>query len=164
MPCLKRNSGLFIVVWLLTGCGGHFFSSAVPDAMVQTRLQEKMEKPAQSGRPETANLVVAPESGGNIPARVSVRKAEEMDGCERELKALRRLDARRYAMRKAQFDRLMSGAAVYADLRTEVGGGTRTAVDAMYRFRSIKLCTEISQDVLNALSRQEADGASDRRN
>ncbi|EEO7308504.1 hypothetical protein G5W99_004088, partial [Salmonella enterica] len=75
-------------------------------------------------------------------------------GCDRELKALKRLDAKRYALRRSQFDRLMSGAAVYADIRTEVAGGTREAVDAMYRFRTGKLCTEISRDVLDALARQ----------
>ncbi|HFW4533977.1 TPA: hypothetical protein ACIBQR_002730 [Salmonella enterica subsp. enterica serovar Chester] len=77
-----------------------------------------------------------------------------IEGCDRELKALKRLDAQRYARLRAQFTRLMSGASVYAGIRADVASGTREAVDAMYRYRTEKLCSEISQDVLDALARQ----------
>ncbi|EDR8676189.1 hypothetical protein ACEOGG_001162 [Salmonella enterica] len=111
-------------------------------------------KPAETV-PETVKVVrppvsVSPVSGGKAPA---------LGMCDQELRALKRVDARRYAQRRAQFDRLMSGASLYADIRTDVAGGTREAVDAMYRFRTMKLCAEISRDVLEALTRS-GDGAS----
>ncbi|MCZ4677302.1 hypothetical protein O4O00_23500, partial [Citrobacter sedlakii] len=77
-----------------------------------------------------------------------------------ELKALKRLDNRQYTRRRAQFDRLMRGASVYAGVRGDVAEETREAVDAMYRYRTGKLCAEISQDVLEALSRQGENGQS----
>ncbi|VEA96229.1 Uncharacterised protein [Salmonella enterica subsp. houtenae] len=104
--------------------------------------------------PVTPPLSVSPVSGGKAPA---------LGMCDQELRALKRVDARRYAQRRAQFDRLMSGASLYADIRTDVAGGTREAVDAMYRFRTMKLCAEISRDVLEALTRS-GDGASAGRN
>lgn len=115
-------------------------------------------KPAETV-PETVKVVrppvsVSPVSGGKAPA---------LGMCDQELRALKRVDARRYAQRRAQFDRLMSGASLYADIRTDVAGGTREAVDAMYRFRTMKLCAEISRDVLEALTRS-GDGASAGRN
>ncbi|ECO1040176.1 hypothetical protein ABT880_001145 [Salmonella enterica subsp. enterica serovar Thompson] len=115
-------------------------------------------KPAETV-PETVKVVrppvsVSPVSGGKAPA---------LGMCDQELRALKRVDARRYAQRRAQFDRLMSGASLYADIRTDVAGGTREAVDAMYRFRTMKLCAEISRDVLEALT-GSGDGASAGRN
>ncbi|ECD4500809.1 hypothetical protein ABPE25_004389 [Salmonella enterica subsp. enterica serovar Newport] len=86
-----------------------------------------------------------------------------MENCSRELNALKRLDSRQYSRRKTQFDRLMAGASVYTGVRGDVAGGTREAVDAMYRFRTGKLCAEISQDVLEALSRQGEGGPSGNR-
>ncbi|EOG5643132.1 hypothetical protein ACLE3B_001040 [Salmonella enterica subsp. enterica serovar Chester] len=89
------------------------------------------------------------------PLSVSVSPDSAVEKCGRELKTLKRLDMQRYTQRKSQFDRLMSGASVYADVRKDVAGGTQEAVDAMYRFRTGKLCAEISRDVLDALARQE---------
>ncbi|EPP0275052.1 hypothetical protein ACUJ63_004305 [Salmonella enterica subsp. enterica] len=137
------RSGLVVAVCLLAGCGSGVSGKSGGGS--------KPVRPASA-----APSVPAPPPGGAgvVTAPVTTRAAPAVAGCDRELKALKRLDAKRYALRRSQFDRLMSGAAVYADIRTEVAGGTREAVDAMYRFRTGKLCTEISRDVLDALARQ----------
>ncbi|HIF2982184.1 TPA: hypothetical protein ACXZLP_004154, partial [Salmonella enterica] len=88
------------------------------------------------------------DSSASITSDLSVEK------CGRELNTLKRLDMKRYTQRKSQFDRLMAGASVYADVRSDVVKGTQEAVDAMYRFRVGKLCAEISRDVLDALTHQ----------
>ncbi|EDI0160901.1 hypothetical protein CC666_23145 [Salmonella enterica subsp. enterica serovar Panama] len=88
------------------------------------------------------------------PAAVPTGQSSAMESCSRELVALKRLDNRLYNRRKVQFDRLMHGASLYAGLRTEVAGSIQEAVDAMYRFRTSRLCAEISRDVLDALVRQ----------
>lgn len=139
-----RRSGLVMAVCLLAGCGGGLSGKA-------GRPAAKPE-PVQRAAPAKPVSRVSPVPGG--AEAVPAAKAPAVAGCDRELKALKRLDAKRYALRRGQFDRLMSGAAVYADIRTEVAGSTREAVDAMYRFRTGKLCTEISRDVLDALARQ----------
>ncbi|EHI5678386.1 hypothetical protein J9T78_004420 [Salmonella enterica] len=150
MTHLKCNVLVMVVCWLLTGCSTG--SSSV------TSIKKPVEQKAAPAK-QTTVPVKAPA----VPVRPAVvmpvqtipdAQASAMESCSRELKALRRLDARLYNRRKAQFDRLMSGASVYAGLRSDVAGGTREAVDAMYRFRTGKLCAEISRDVLDALARQ----------
>ncbi|GCP46326.1 hypothetical protein HmCmsJML095_03443 [Escherichia coli] len=78
---------------------------------------------------------------------------EKMERCRRELEALKRIDSAVYNKRKAEFDRLVSGASLYNGVRSEVGNYTQSAVDALYRFRSDKLCADIASDVLLGLTK-----------
>ncbi|MEE7414989.1 hypothetical protein [Escherichia marmotae] len=78
---------------------------------------------------------------------------EKMERCRRELEALKRIDSAVYSKRKAEFDRLVSGASLYNGVRSEVGNYTQSAVDALYRFRSDKLCADIASDVLLGLTK-----------
>ncbi|EAC0556621.1 hypothetical protein D7N47_17300 [Salmonella enterica subsp. enterica] len=133
-PC-----SLAVAVLLLAGCG------AVPKSGGITAKAVSPAAPAAGSRVNIKQAVTAQEAA---PVTTGT------EACDRELKALKKLDARRYALRRAQFNRLMSGAAVYAGIRTDVAGGTRQAVDAMYLFRTGKLCTDISRDVMDALARQ----------
>ncbi|HAG3364623.1 TPA: hypothetical protein G8387_003872 [Salmonella enterica] len=138
---LKPVGGVMVVLFL-AGCNNGHMSvpkTATPEAEVVAPAQKV---------PVQANETIV------RPARES-SPAGGTESCDRELKALKKLDARSYAVRRAQFTRLMSGASLYASIRTDVAGGTREAVDAMYRFRTGKLCAEISRDVLDALARQE---------
>lgn len=80
---------------------------------------------------------------------------EKMERCRRELEALKKIDSAVYNKRKAEFDRLVSGASLYNGVRSDVGNYTQSAVDALYRFRSDKLCADIASDVLNELSEVE---------
>ncbi|EAO4397496.1 hypothetical protein E5475_20725 [Salmonella enterica] len=148
-----KHSGLVMVLWLLAGCsvgGGEMKGkkTGVTPA-VTTTVSGKVSAPAHPPTP--------------APAAVPVGQSFAMENCSRELNALKRLDSRQYSRRKMQFDRLMAGASVYTGVRGDVAGGTREAVDAMYRFRTGKLCAEISQDVLEALSRQDGSGQSGNR-
>lgn len=78
---------------------------------------------------------------------------EKMERCRRELEALKRIDSAVYSKRRAEFDKLVSGAALYNGVRDEVGNYTQSAVDALYRFRSDKLCADIASDVLLGLTK-----------
>ncbi|TQN75925.1 UNVERIFIED_ORG: hypothetical protein FHU00_4995 [Citrobacter freundii] len=94
----------------------------------------------------------------NIKHAVSVASdklndIEKMERCRRELEALKKIDSTIYNKRKAEFDKLISGALLYNGIRSEVGNHTQSAVDALYRFRSDKLCADISSDVLLGLSK-----------
>ncbi|EAS2834007.1 hypothetical protein AV553_24180 [Salmonella enterica] len=130
-----------MVVLFLAGCNNGHMSvpkTATPEA--------KRGAPTQKVPVQANETIVRP--------ALESSPAGGTESCDRELKALKKLDARRYAVRRAQFTRLMSGASLYAGIRTDVAGGTREAVDAMYRFRTGKLCADISRDVLDALARQ----------
>ncbi|EFI6096020.1 hypothetical protein HUI25_005384 [Escherichia coli] len=78
---------------------------------------------------------------------------EKMERCRRELDALKKIDSAVYNKRKAEFDKLVSGASLYNGVRGDVGNYTQSAVDALYRFRSDKLCADISSDVLKELAK-----------
>lgn len=78
---------------------------------------------------------------------------ERMERCRRELEALKRIDSAVYNKRKAEFDKLVSGASLYNGVRGDVGNYTQSAVDALYRFRSDKLCADIASDVLLGLTK-----------
>lgn len=85
--------------------------------------------------------------------------AARMRRCQGELQVLQKVDGKRHAVLKREFDRLMSGAAMYAGVRGDVQSRTQDAVDALYRYRTDRLCADIGQDVLNGLARAgEADG------
>ncbi|ELC5340104.1 hypothetical protein RJL32_003857 [Salmonella enterica] len=79
---------------------------------------------------------------------------EKMERCRRELEALKKIDSAVYSKRKAEFDRLVSGASLYNGVRNDVGNYTQSAVDALYRFRSDKLCADIASDVLKGLAKE----------
>lgn len=80
-------------------------------------------------------------------------RVEDTERCRRELEVLKRTDSAVYNKRKAEFDKLISGALIYNGVRGDVGNYTQNAVDALYRFKSDKLCADISGDVLNSLSK-----------
>ncbi len=101
-------------------------------------------KPAQKNAVKVTDFSV---SGDEM------NEVERMERCRRELESLKRVDATVYNKRKAEFDKLMSGASLYNGVRNDVGNYTQGAVDALYRFRSAKLCADISCDVLDGLSR-----------
>lgn len=126
---------------------------------------------SQSGETESASLVTpavhAQSTPSDVPEtpvltpEVVATQSEAANGdaevrmqrCHGELQALQKVDGKRYSERKMEFDRLMSGAALYAGIRGAVQSRTQDAVDALYRYKTDKLCADIGQDVLNGLAR-----------
>lgn len=82
-----------------------------------------------------------------------VSDLEKMERCRRELDILKKIDNTVYTKRKVEFDKLLTGASLYTGVRNEVGHYTQSTVDALYRFKADKLCADISNDVLNGLSK-----------
>lgn len=65
----------------------------------------------------------------------------------------KKIDSAVYNKHKAEFDKLVSGASLYNGVRSDVGNYIQRAVDALYRFRSDKLCADIASDVLKELAK-----------
>jgi len=80
------------------------------------------------------------------------REAERMAQCQKELEAIKGINPEQHKTFRQEFDRLMSGAAQYAGLRTQVNTGTQETVDALYRYKVNRLCADISQAALTGLS------------
>ena len=58
----------------------------------------------------------------------------------------------KYAELKARFERVMHGASGYTSVRNSVNPETRNAIDALYKFQAVKLCSEIRGEMLNSLA------------
>ncbi|ENB8500207.1 hypothetical protein ABIX24_004451 [Escherichia albertii] len=104
-------------------------------------------KPGIKPLQQTTGIKLVSSSGDRLD------DVEKMERCRRELEALKRIDSAVYNKRKAEFDKLVSGASLYNGVRNDVGNYTQSAVDALYRFRSDKLCADIASDVLVGLTK-----------
>ncbi len=76
----------------------------------------------------------------------------DMVQCEKELNALGTVNQLKYAELKARFERVMHGASGYTSVRNSVNPETRNAIDALYKFQAVKLCSEIRGEMLNSLA------------
>lgn len=73
--------------------------------------------------------------------------------CQSELASLQTINPRVYAVRKANFDSLLSSVSFYSEVRGDVNALTKNTVDALYKYKTNQLCAEIGQDLLNGLIR-----------
>ena len=80
------------------------------------------------------------------------REAERIQQCQRELDAMRGMDNEKYQKFKRELDTLMGGAAQYAGVRQRVNTGTQETVDALYRYRTSRLCADISSAMMTGLA------------
>lgn len=76
-----------------------------------------------------------------------------MSRCQRELASLQTISPQTYAVRKANFDSLLVNASLYSGVRGDVNALTKDTVDALYKYKTDRLCAEIGQDLLNGLIR-----------
>jgi hypothetical protein len=74
--------------------------------------------------------------------------------CQSDLAALQTVSPRAYAVRKANFDSLLANASFYSGVRGDVNALTKNTVDALYKYKTNQLCTQIGQDLLNGLIRK----------
>lgn len=73
----------------------------------------------------------------------------EMEGeasrCQRELQALAKVNPAVYAQKKIRFEKLLSQAAIYTGVRKEIDLQTKETIDALYKYKTRKLCSDIQQ-------------------
>lgn len=86
---------------------------------------------------------------GQSPAE---REAAQLARCQKELDALKPVNPQQYQTYQQAFGQLMSGAAQYANVRTQASSGTQEAVDSLYRYKAKRLCADISLALLTSLA------------
>lgn len=79
------------------------------------------------------------------------KEAARMAQCQKELEALEGISPAQHKTYKAEFGQLMSGAAQYAGLRTQVSDSIQETMDALYRYKVNRLCADITQAALTGL-------------
>ncbi|WP_230354408.1 hypothetical protein [Lelliottia sp. WAP21] len=75
----------------------------------------------------------------------------EVTNCQRELLALSKIDQTIYAQKKKSFEDLLSGASIYTSVRNDIDIKTKNTIDALYKFKTQNLCSDIEQSVRQAL-------------
>lgn len=71
--------------------------------------------------------------------------------CERELTALREIDNESYLILELEFEKMMSGSANYANVRSTINTDTKDTIDSLYHYQSAKVCNDIRVAMLNGL-------------
>ncbi|EOE2714336.1 TPA: hypothetical protein LVL24_000854 [Klebsiella oxytoca] len=99
---------------------------------------------------KTPSLVTS--SGEAVSPPTNPEGEVDMVQCEKELSALGSINQLRYSELKTRFERVMHGASGYTTVRNAVNPETRNAIDALYKFQAVKLCSEIRGEMLNSLA------------
>lgn len=89
-------------------------------------------------------------------SKISVNKHSEKGVaiCQSQLLALSKLNNELYLQKKKVFDNLISGASVYTTVREDIDIETKETLDALYKFKTQKLCNDIEQTLRQTLITQ----------
>jgi len=101
--------------------------------------------------PKKTSSLVTPSADAVTPP-VNPEGEVDMVQCEKELSALASVDQLKYQALKVRFERVMQGASGYTNVRSAVNPETRNAIDALYKFQAVKLCSEIRSEMLRGLA------------
>ncbi len=79
------------------------------------------------------------------------QQTDPVASCRQALTSLNRINAARGIPLKRQFDGLVNAASEYSAIRAETAGDIRQTVDAMYEFKTARLCADIRKALLDSL-------------
>ncbi|MCW6016419.1 hypothetical protein K1Y38_27105 [Serratia marcescens] len=105
-------------------------------------------------RPASA---VSPAVPSPTPSQAASRPAADTPkpnpvvSCQKTLDSLQVVNPSAWKRHKAEFDTLIRTAAQYGAVRDGVSDKTKGTVDAMYQFRTSKICSDIENEVMDAL-------------
>lgn len=118
----------------------------------------------QSGELQEPDHVVqkvapAPSQAVSLPAPQATPSAAEEPSagegsatvCQRELAALAKISSSAYAAKKAAFETLLRNASTYSAVRGDINAQTRDTLDALYKYKTQKLCNDIEQAIQQGL-------------
>ncbi|MFZ1875394.1 hypothetical protein [Serratia sp. D1N4] len=111
------------------------------------------KRTVSQNQPPVTNVQSPPQqiSVSPPPPAPTEAKTNKIGLCQNELAALRQVSPRAYALKKAQFDRLVSNASVYSAVRGDVNTDTKETLDALYKFKTNQICADIERSVLQGL-------------
>lgn len=143
------SGGWIFICLILAGCtsGTGFYHQDKPLVARVAGNTAGMEKGA------SASSVSLPVPTKLMPGR-AVSAEPEFERCRAELTSLSLINQEAYVQRHTQFERLVTNAAVYARVRTQVNQQAQETLDALYQFKTRQLCLRIGQDVSDGLMRR----------
>lgn len=138
----KKTVGILLLMgspWMIAGCQKSEHKAPVAVAAESPALSESVPLP----EPNLVTPERTVESDNVTEGTASL--------CQKELVALSKVNKNLYARKKAEFDRLLSSASVYTSVRDEIAGQTRDTMDALYKYKTQKFCSDIEQSVRETL-------------
>lgn len=85
------------------------------------------------------------------PAALAANQSETNNSvvqCQNELDVLKRLHSADYQQIQQRFDQLLNNAATYASIRGNIDSKMKGTIDALYKYKTDKLCHEVAQQVM----------------
>lgn len=117
---------------LISGCQNN--KSLPPEQAAQ-----EAETPAQTAQMTTPQAEESQASEGSATI------------CQRELAALSKINPSVYAVKKQAFETLLQTATSYSAVRSDINEQTRDTLDALYKYKTQKICNDIEQAIQQGL-------------
>ncbi|WP_127353656.1 hypothetical protein [Enterobacter bugandensis] len=135
---LQHNLRIIVSVLILTisGCSDHGHLQRT--SAVGAHVTSEQRPPASTAPAKTATAMQDTASG-------------PVQTCMRELISLSKVNPQAYSEKKRVFDGLMKNATVYSTVRGNISDSTRDMMDALYKYKTQKICDDIEHSVQQAL-------------
>ena len=101
-----------------------------------------------------ANKGIDTELNKKVTQETNRASQAELLQCKHNLDNIKVLDKKAYDSYSVRFNALMNGVKNYLTIRDNVNNADQSTVDSMYKYKSDKLCSEISSSMLSALLRK----------
>lgn len=135
---LQHNLRIIASVLILTisGCSGHGHFRRAPAGGAHVTPEQR---PSASSAPTKTATDMQDTASGPVQT------------CMRELISLSKVNPQVYSEKKQVFDGLMKNATVYSTVRGNISDSTRDMMDALYKYKTQKICDDIEHSVQQAL-------------
>lgn len=130
-----------------TLCLGVILCSGLLLAGCQTAAQTSPQESTVQAPPQQISEPSPPPPS----APVETKTTNKIGLCQSELASLKQVNPRAYAVKQANFNRLVNNASVYSAVRGDVNSTTKDTLDALYKYKTNQLCAEIEREVLQGL-------------
>ncbi|WP_172895514.1 hypothetical protein [Buttiauxella agrestis] len=124
-----------IAIILLAGCSSNLNS--------RTQKSVVNKAPQQLVSPPVEQKLKQPE---NIDEQVTA-----INSCRNALDSLKQINSGRAQKYNESFNSLVNAASQYNSVRAQISDTTRQTVDSMYQFKTLKLCSDINQALMDSL-------------
>ncbi|MDU6925262.1 hypothetical protein [Franconibacter helveticus] len=131
---------------------------AVTGALLISGCQNNKSLPPEQAAQETETPAQTAQSAPLPTPQMTSAQAEESQAsegsatiCQRELAALSKINPSVYAVKKQAFETLLQTATSYSAVRSDINEQTRDTLDALYKYKTQKICNDIEQAIQQGL-------------
>ncbi|HBE9179031.1 TPA: hypothetical protein KNH08_001901 [Serratia fonticola] len=120
--------------------------------------QSAAKKDRQNKSQMTVTVAPPSQQISVTPSPALEAKTNKISLCQSELASLKQVNPKAYVVKQSQFSRLVNNASVYGAVRGNINVSTKDTLDALYKYKTNQLCSDIEHEVLQGLI-QTGEGA-----